>query len=58
MFIRCYIGVEWKNWLVKEWKWGVVRNIRGKDGKGWRIVNGKGCFGEEFEVLWDGIVRE
>lgn len=55
MFRRCYIGVEWEDWLIKGWKWGVVRDIRGEDGKDWSVLNGKGLFGKESEVLWDRV---
>lgn len=55
MFVGCYIGVEWENWLIKGWEWGVVRDIRGEDGKDWSVLNGKGCFGEEFEIFWDRV---
>ena len=55
MFRRYYIGVEWKDWLIKGREWRVLRDIRGEDGKDWSALNGKGSFGKEFEVLWDRV---
>lgn len=45
MFVRCYFGVEWENWLFKGLKWRSFRVGGREGGKNWKFGDGKASFG-------------